>query len=624
METNMQIARRAFVTILKPAGVAFFGAILALSGGFMPFLATIAHAEGEHAIYTCAELEAIGDDPDTINDEFYLMNDIDCESTPFTPITWGDPFGGDFDGSGFTISNLAIDGDSGSAGLFANTNSADLKNVVLASGSVTTDASYAGGLVGEAVDTDISNVVSHLDVTSAYEAGGLAGDYRASGANISIEDSGATGTVTGEGGVGGLIGVVVSFNAKSIAIERSYTTGDVIGDDDSGGLIGYVEGISSALTGVITLEDVYSQSNVSASSGAHVGGLVGHVSNTTTGSGTVDVTIQRAYASGTVHGVDAVGGLIGKVDDITAVSSRFALENSFAAAIVDPIDPVYYGAVIGELGTGNVVSGEVYYDGHRATTNTCSGDNALNVCTDANPSGAEADYFTNNDENAPMVDWNFDSVWMIVEDGYPVFYHEQDEDDGDDSGDGDTEEGPDTDNDGISDDDESAAPNEGDANGDGTLDSEQANVTSFVSPVSGKYVALELPDACAIDSAQIKTEDTNTVADSGYNYPLGMLNFTVNCGTPGYTAPITQYYYDAGSANYVVRKFKPSTQAYLTVPGAAVSKVAIGGQEVTKATYQVVDGSTLDDDNTPNGIIVDPAGLGVNIVGVPNTGFGRQ
>jgi hypothetical protein len=196
-------------------------------------------------------------------------------------------------------------------------------------------------------------------------------------------------------------------------------------------------------------------------------------------------------------------------------------------------------------------------------------------------------------------------------------YDDEDEDDGE------TPAGPDADDDGITDAAEDAAPNNGDANSDGTADSEQAYVSSFVSPISNGYVALAVPDECTIITAQVASTAANATKDSGFSYPLGMMDFKVSCGDPGYTATVTQFYYGA-AGNYVARKYQPANNAYLTIPNAQISKVTIDGKTVTKVTYQVTDGSVLDDDRTQNGVIVDPAGLGVTAVAAPNTGLGGR
>jgi hypothetical protein len=123
-----------------------------------------------------------------------------------------------------------------------------------------------------------------------------------------------------------------------------------------------------------------------------------------------------------------------------------------------------------------------------------------------------------------------------------------------------------------------------------------------------------------------------------------MMDFRVTCTTPGGSAIITQYYYgDYDAAQFVARKYYPSTQTYIDIPGATVSNVTIGGEQVLKIVYNIEDGGLLDDDGAANGTIVDPAGPAVRYiapaaanggtpggnaapaaaaVGAPSTGFG--
>ncbi|RXJ93050.1 hypothetical protein CRU87_00760 [Aliarcobacter trophiarum LMG 25534] len=64
-------------------------------------------------------------------------------------------------------------------------------------------------------------------------SGGLVGGNE----NSSISNSYATGEVSGENGIGGLVGL----NSHHSTIENSYATGDVFGEDVVGGFAGYNE-----------------------------------------------------------------------------------------------------------------------------------------------------------------------------------------------------------------------------------------------------------------------------------------------------------------------------------------------------------------------------------------------
>lgn len=185
---------------------------------------------------------------------------------------------------------------------------------------------------------------------------------------------------------------------------------------------------------------------------------------------------------------------------------------------------------------------------------------------------------------------------------------------------------PADDGDGVASSTENAGPNGGDANHDGTLDSLQANVASFISPISHKPVVLQTDASCPLTHAIIAAP---THADGSYTYPAGLLDFTATCGVPGFTSSITHYYYDFTS-DARPRKFDPQTNTYIDINEATTSVQRSAGQTFTELTYQATDGGALDSDGTLDGVIVDPAGLAVNpatasgsVANSPNTGFGQ-
>ncbi len=171
---------------------------------------------------------------------------------------------------------------------------------------------------------------------------------------------------------------------------------------------------------------------------------------------------------------------------------------------------------------------------------------------------------------------------------------------------------------------EDNAPNGGDANNDGVMDSTQPNVTSAVNPVSGKYTTLATSGCSSNASMSVGAESGNAVSDGSYSYPDGMMSFTLTC-TIGATATVHMYYYGlADSSNLVLRKYDAATKKYTTVSGATFASKTIGGQHVTEVTYTIKDGGPLDQDGMANGVIVDPAGPAVSttVAGAPDTGFG--
>ncbi len=169
---------------------------------------------------------------------------------------------------------------------------------------------------------------------------------------------------------------------------------------------------------------------------------------------------------------------------------------------------------------------------------------------------------------------------------------------------------------------ENAAPNGGDANNDGVADSTQPNVTSVVDPVSGKYATLATSGCSSNASTSVAAESGNAVSDGSYNYPDGMMSFTLNCAI-GATATVHMYYYGlTDNSNLVLRKYDATTKKYTTVSGAVFASKTIGGQHVTEVTYTIKDGGPLDQDGTANGVIVDPAGPAQSTVSAPDTGYG--
>jgi len=176
-----------------------------------------------------------------------------------------------------------------------------------------------------------------------------------------------------------------------------------------------------------------------------------------------------------------------------------------------------------------------------------------------------------------------------------------------------------TDSDGISPAIEAAAPNNGDANNDGIADTAQANVSSFVNPVTNSYVAVQ--STCTSNSSVGAAAESTGFKDAGFDYPAGLVAFTLACGNPGAIATVSVFFY-APPSQVVARKYNSTTHAYQALTGATLQYTTIGGQAVLKVSYTVTDGGSLDQDATPNGTIVDPVGLGQSVVGAPRSGLG--
>ncbi len=115
-----------------------------------------------------------------------LANDIDVSVFQWTPVgSWKNAFTGTFDGQGHSIAHLTVHETSNHAGFFGQTSGSTIKNLCIASGTITTTIggeSYAGSIVGNANNTTILNCGNHADVfctnssASQTSAGGIAGN----------------------------------------------------------------------------------------------------------------------------------------------------------------------------------------------------------------------------------------------------------------------------------------------------------------------------------------------------------------------------------------------------------------------------------------------------------------
>jgi len=168
----------------------------------------------------------------------------------------------------------------------------------------------------------------------------------------------------------------------------------------------------------------------------------------------------------------------------------------------------------------------------------------------------------------------------------------------------------DDDDDGIPDAIEDGAPNGGDGNNDGTLDSQQGNVASLPSAVDGRYVTLVSPPGTNL--ADVQAVDTPADAPAGVAFPVGLFQFTVQGLTPG-GATVVTLLLPAGVTIDTYYKHGPNP------PGAAAqwyeflfdagsgTGANIGAGQVV---LNFVDGQRGDDLAGLDGQVVEPGGPG--------------
>ncbi|MBP7807545.1 delta-60 repeat domain-containing protein [Candidatus Saccharibacteria bacterium] len=171
----------------------------------------------------------------------------------------------------------------------------------------------------------------------------------------------------------------------------------------------------------------------------------------------------------------------------------------------------------------------------------------------------------------------------------------------------------DQDNDGISGEVEDAAPNNGDANNDGTPDSQQAHVTSILNTDSNEYVTIVSPSGTTISTTTVEAAPN----EDGFTHLFGLTGFTISGVTPGDTIEVSLFYPNPDNLDPTTltpKKYFPSTTSYQNLPSTAPTNTTlvsetIDGQPTLNLTYNLTDGGAYDLDQTADGQITDPVSL---------------
>ena len=271
---------------------------------------------------------------------YRLMNDIDAGVTEewvggqgFHPIGDGQQtvgLQGGLYGDGYAIRDLWINRPSTSrVGLFAVVDGGVIASVGIEDARIA-GFTYVGALVGEQIEGVIQNAWASGTVTSNdWWVGGLAG-RNGGGA---VVDSWTRSDVRGRWRVGGLVGAVDPLTISGITIfpviERGQAMGDVRGVGNVGGLVGRSEdGMISENRSLATV----------TGENFNIGGLIGYSSGG-------DIVLN--WSSGPVRGRLNVGGLVGR-----NVGGMISENRSLAAVTGEE----RIGGLIGASFSGDVVS----------------------------------------------------------------------------------------------------------------------------------------------------------------------------------------------------------------------------------------------------------------------------
>ena len=191
------------------------------------------------------------------------------------------------------------------------------------------DAGNVGGIVGSAVDTDITNATNREnEVRGAHNVGGVAGYF----GNSRDDKSSLDYTVTNGINDGGDIMATGARNKDGFVTEkvRSTDTGaeeTIIGN--MGGVVGYLDGdnvyvTGSANRGTVHSLDITGDTVSQASQASNTGGVVGKIDRSDTlklsdlqGKDTngndkiINAAVSNSYNTGDVRGYMGVGGVVG-------------------------------------------------------------------------------------------------------------------------------------------------------------------------------------------------------------------------------------------------------------------------------------------------------------------------
>lgn len=404
---------------------------------------------------------------------FKQAGNIDISSySSWTPIGKASYyFRGIYDGSGYSVSGLKISSSGSYAGLFGYVYYATIKNLTIASPTLSTSASYVGALGGQISYSSIDNVVVtnvNLTTTGSY-AGGVVGYlYMASISNCSV-----SGTVSAAAYAGGVVGyasnssatiknITACLNMASVTVTSYY-----IG---CGGVVGYVSGYyqinNCSNSGTIT------QTNDDSSG---YGGIVGYLVGYST---SYYAKVQYCYNTGTINGIRGLGGIAGNqnyytniydcynVGRITSSSQQVGgivgrmcgyTSSTYPSRIVrcynaGALTGSYTGGIIGMAGSDSyytsikdcfnvgTITTLSYHGGGISGWNYSSTSNAVSNCYWWTGCGASyAHAFDSSSTGSTGIssvstvkssswsgysNWDFSSVWMIsssVNNGYPVF-----------------------------------------------------------------------------------------------------------------------------------------------------------------------------------------------------------
>lgn len=305
------------------------------------------------------------------NETVKLIADIDLAKYNWIPIgTDANYFSGNFDGQGYTVSNLYINAPTMEyVGLFGAVKyGASLKSVTLNNVNVT-GQKLVGGLVGLAysgVTIDNCHATGNVSVVGNYKVGGLVGGDYFTMTNCSVGVAATTfalapaptahikGVHLKKDLEGDNVGGVVGFAAEDTRMENNSAIAVVEGTRKVGGVYGYV-GYGATVKGSSFSGSV--STNASAEYVAEnegkisVGGVIGEIGTVNDSGAARPLTLESlTIADVTLNGLEAAftGAIIGKDRHGNQVNPTVAELNGRANVTINLATYVYDAAELTE------------------------------------------------------------------------------------------------------------------------------------------------------------------------------------------------------------------------------------------------------------------------------------
>ena len=235
--------------------------------------------------------ELVNNGRDFCDTTIVLSCNLDLSSRLWIPIgNTNNPFGGELNGAGHSISGLYIDSPTKSnQGLFGCISGGSVKDLGIETANITGNKNV-GAIAGKISRTEIENCYNEGFVTAKTTIGGGLIGY--SDQHSTINNCHNSGYITGESYIGGIAG------KSDGLVSNSYNTGDLYGLVEVGGIVAYSTNY---------IANCYNLGNIDGTNN-RIGGILGYGNY---------CMIANCYSTGIINGANDTGSIVGYAEDVT-------------------------------------------------------------------------------------------------------------------------------------------------------------------------------------------------------------------------------------------------------------------------------------------------------------------